>query len=124
MAQSPSLGVAHAAGDRSTAGWRSRYLMALTWAFTLFSSARLVSYLPTLWAICASGESSQHSLWTWGIWLGSNLTMALWLHEQNGRRVNRAVAVNAFNAFMCGAIAASIAWLRWLQPGAAFPTLF
>ena len=42
--------------------------------------------------------------------------MALWLHEQNGRRVNRAVAVNAFNAFMCGAIAASIAWLRWPMP--------
>ena len=52
------------------------------------------------------------------------LATALWLREHNGGHVNRAVAVNAFNAFMCGAIAASIAWLRWLQPGAAFPTLF
>jgi len=85
------------------ASWHSRYLLALTWAFTLFSSARLVSYLPTLWAIVASGDSGQHSVWTWGIWLGSNLTMALWLHEQHGQRWTRAAVVNAVNAAMCAA---------------------
>jgi hypothetical protein len=81
----------------------THYLLVLTWAFTLFSSARLVSYLPTLWAICASGDSSQHSLWTWGTWLGSNLTMALWLHEQHGRQWTRAAAVSLVNAAMCAA---------------------
>jgi hypothetical protein len=85
------------------AALHGRYLQVLTWAFTLFSSARLVSYLPTLWAIGASGDSSQHSLWTWGIWLGSNLTMALWLHEQHGRRWTRAAVVNVVNAAMCAA---------------------
>ena len=103
---------------------RKRQLSLLSGSFALFNSLRVVAYLPTLLAIQSSGHADQHSLFTWLTFLGANLTMALWLHEQNGRRVNRAVAVNAFNAFMCGAIAASIAWLRWLQPGAAFPTLF
>lgn len=85
----------------AASAWRTRYLVVLTWAFTLFSSARLVSYLPTLWAICASGDSSQHSLWTWAIWFGSNLTMALWLHEQHGQRWTRAALVNSVNAAMC-----------------------
>ena len=87
--------------DRSS--WRSSYLLALTWGFTLFSAARIVSYLPTLWAICSSGESSQHSLWTWGIWLGSNLTMAAWLYEQAEQRVTRAAMINVVNAAMCAA---------------------
>lgn len=80
---------------------RSLYLWALTWAFTLFNSVRVLAYLPTLWAIHHSGDSSQHSLWTWCTWLGANLTMAAWLHESNGRRVSRAVVVNACNATMC-----------------------
>lgn len=79
------------------------HLVLLTWAFTFFSSVRVVSYLPTLWAICASGDSSQHSLWTWGTWLGSNLTMALWLHEQHGQTWTRAAVVNLVNAAMCAA---------------------
>lgn len=91
------------AGTRPALGLRARYLQLLTWAFTLFSSARVVSYLPTLAAICASGESSQHSLWTWGIWLGSNVTMAAWLFEQNGQKWTRAAVVNAVNAAMCAA---------------------
>ena len=82
---------------------RRRYLWLLGWAFSILSSARLLSYLPTLWAICASRDSSQHSLWTWGIWLGSNLTMALWLYEQHGQRWSRAAAVNVVNATMCAA---------------------
>ena len=82
---------------------RSRYLQLLTWAFTLFNSARLVSYLPTIWAIHASGDSSQHSLWTWGTWLGANLTMAAWLYEKEDRRISRAMLVNVSNAAMCAA---------------------
>lgn len=89
------------------------YPTVLTWLFTAFSSLRIVSYLPTLAAILSSGDSAQHSLWTWGLWLGSNLTMAAWLHEQAGRRMNRAVAVNLCNASMCAATAAVIAAYRF-----------
>lgn len=103
----------------------TRSLPLLSAAFALFNSLRIVAYLPTLAAIQASGQADQHSLFTWLSFLGANLTMALWLHEQNGRRMNRAVAVNAFNALMCGAIAASIAWLRWVQPFSGhFPNHF
>ena len=96
-------------------GWRSRsrpaaapvlrteslYLRLLTWAFTVFNSVRVAAYLPTLYALHLSGDSSQHSLWTWATWVGANATMAAWLYEQNGRTMNRAVAVNIGNAAMC-----------------------
>lgn len=75
----------------------------LTWAFTLFNSVRMLAYIPTMWAVQASGDSSQHSLWTWCTWLGANLTMAAWLYEQNGQRLGRAVVVNIGNAAMCTA---------------------
>jgi uncharacterized RDD family membrane protein YckC len=88
---------------------RPFYLAALTWAFTLFNSLRALSYLPTMWAIQSSGDSSQHSLWTWCTWLGANLTMAAWLYEQNGQRLGRAVAVNLGNAAMCAVTVALIA---------------
>jgi len=77
------------------------YLLLLTWAFTIFNSIRVVAYLPTMWAIATSVNSSQHSLWTWLTWLGANVTMAAWLYEHNGRRMNRVVAVNIGNASMC-----------------------
>lgn len=80
---------------------RKAYLSLLTWAFTLFSSLRLVAYLPTLWAIYSTGDSSQHSLWTWCSWFGANLTMAAWLYERDRGRVDRAVLVSMSNAAMC-----------------------
>ena len=92
--------------------WRAGYLLVLTWGFTLFGTARIVSYLPTLWAICSSGQSSQHSLWTWGIWFGSNLTMAAWLYEQAEQRWTRASVINAINAAMCAATFAVILLFR------------
>lgn len=76
-------------------------LQALTWAFAFFNSVRMLAYLPTTWAIFSSGDSNQHSLWTWFTWLGANATMAAWLHEHNGHRVDKAVAVNIGNALMC-----------------------
>ena len=88
---------------------RTAYLAALTWAFTLFNSVRTLAYLPTMWAIWASGDSSQHSLWTWCTWLGANATMAAWLYEHNGQRGNRAVVVNIGNATMCAATVVLIA---------------
>lgn len=85
----------------SAAPPRRAYLQLLAWAFTLFNSVRVLAYLPTMWAVQASGDSSQHSLLTWITWLGANVTMAAWLYEQNGQRVHRAVAVNMCNAAMC-----------------------
>lgn len=79
----------------------SSYLAVLTWLFTLFNSMRVFAYLPTLLAIFTSGDSSQHSLLTWVTWVGANSTMAVWLYEHNGRRLNRAIAVNACNSLMC-----------------------
>ena len=83
---------------------RAAYVRVLAWAFTLFNSVRVAAYLPTMWAICQSGESSQHSLWTWCTWLGANATMAAWLYETHDRRLDRVVMVNAGNAAMCAAV--------------------
>ncbi len=91
---------------------RQHYLVLLGWAFTLFNSVRVFSYLPTLWAIHASGDSSQHSLITWLTWLGANVTMAAWLYEHNGQRCNRAVMVNIGNATMCLITCLVIGWHR------------
>ena len=79
-------------------------LSLLTWAFMLFNSIRLVAYLPTTWAIYSSGDSSQHSLWTWGTWFCANVTMSLWLIERNGSRLDGAAMVNIGNALMCLAV--------------------
>lgn len=49
---------------------RAIYLKFLTPAFALFSSARVVAYLPTIWAIHETGDASQHSVWTWLTWAG------------------------------------------------------
>jgi hypothetical protein len=87
---------------------RALYLAVLTWAFTLFNTVRVIAYLPTIWAIHSSGDSSQHSLWTWLTWLGANATMAAWLYEQNGQKCERAVLVNVGNATMCLATAVLI----------------
>lgn len=87
----------------ASAAPRRRYVTLLGWAFTLFNSVRVVAYLPTIWALWVSGDSGQHSLWTWCTWFGANLTMALWLRERNGGRFCRAAAVNLCNATMCAA---------------------
>jgi hypothetical protein len=87
--------------NRSTGALRRNYLRVLCWAFTLFNTMRVVAYLPTVWVIVQSGDSSQHSLWTWFTWAGANATMAAWLYETNQQRPCRAVAVNAANAAMC-----------------------
>lgn len=91
---------------------RPRYLTVLAWSFALFSAARLVAYLPTIWAIWSSGDSQQHSLLTWLTWAGANVTMAAWLYEHDGRRLTRSVAVNACNAAMCVATSVLIVALR------------
>ena len=89
-----------------------RYLAALGALFALFNSARVLAYLPTIWAVAASGDSSQHSLLTWCTFFGGNSTMAVWLWEQNGGRCNAAIAASGGNALMCLAIIAVVAWTR------------
>ena len=91
---------------------REAYRWVLTGSFTLFNSVRMLAYLPTMWAIAVSGDSSQHSLWTWCTWFGANLTMAGWLYEQGGQRVSRAVVVNLGNASMCAGTVVLIAAYR------------
>jgi hypothetical protein len=91
---------------------RSRYLATLGALFTLFNSARVLAYLPTVWAVMWTGDSSQHSLWTWCTFFGGNATMAVWLWENNGRRRHAAVVASSGNALMCLAIIAVIAWTR------------
>jgi hypothetical protein len=95
-----------------SASLRRHYLVVLTWSFTLFSAVRVLTYVPTIAAIVASGDSSQHSLWTWLTWTGANLTMSAWLYEHNGQRAKRAVAVNIGNALMCLVTTAVILWQR------------
>ncbi len=92
---------------------RQRYLALLTWAFTLFNSVRVLSYVPTMLTIWHSGNSDQHSLLTWLTWLGANATMAAWLYEHNGQHVNRAILVNIGNAAMCGLTTLMITWFRF-----------
>jgi len=91
---------------------RSVYLTLLTWTFTAFNSVRVLGYLPTVLAIIESGNSSQHSLLTWITWLGANSTMAAWLYEHNGRRLNKAVVVNIGNSTMCLATTLVIVYFR------------
>lgn len=115
------LALAHPAGGRTAPSGEagaapqaaSRYRSVLTWLFAVFSFTRVLAYLPTLWSIFATGNSSQHSLVTWLTWVGANATMAAWLYEQNGRRVNRAITVSSRNAVMCAAIATAVAWFRF-----------
>jgi hypothetical protein len=84
-------------------------------AFLLCNGARVLAYLPTLWAIHASGDTSQHSLWTWGTWMMANLTMGLWLFERDrgcGGRLDRAVLISVMNGVMCLSAVLLILWLR------------
>jgi hypothetical protein len=88
------------------------YLRLLTWSFVLFNTLRFAAYLPTVWAIQQSGDSNQHSLWTWLTWFGANLTTAAWLYEQDGQRLGRVAIVSACNAAMCLGVSVMLVWYR------------
>ena len=109
---SPDAGVVAAGHQTAADGAPRAGVDLLAWSFTLFNSLRVVSYLPTVWAIHTSRDSSQHALSTWLIWMGANLTMAAWLHRHNGGRIDRAVAVNVGNAVMCLATLLLIVFYR------------
>jgi hypothetical protein len=72
-----------------------------------------MSYMPAMLAIWEQRDSSQHSVLTWLIWSGSNLTMCAWLFEQNGRRMNGAAWVCLANATMCAGTLALVLAFRW-----------
>jgi hypothetical protein len=99
-----------APGDASAL--RRAYLRLLLMAFSLFNSIRLITYLPTIVAIHAHGDSSQYSLWTWTMWIGANLSMAAWLYETNGRKFDAVVGMNLGNAVMCSATSLAIVYYR------------
>lgn len=104
-----------ALGDREETGSstsRKVYLRLLAVAFTLFSSVRLLTYIPTIWAIHVSQSSDQHSLFTWLSWVGANGTMAAWAHESNGQRLDPVCVVNIGNAVMCLATCIAIVHYR------------
>jgi hypothetical protein len=88
------------------------YLRVLIWSFTLCNTARVISYVPTMFAIQVNWDSSQHSLWTWCTWLGANITMAAWLYEKEGRRLTAATLVSIGNAAMCAATLTLIVSVR------------
>jgi hypothetical protein len=89
-----------------------RVASALKLAFNAFSALRVVAYLPTVWAIAASADATQHSLFTWCVFAGANATLAARLYTEQGRRIGACVAVSAVNALMCLLIVALIAWYR------------
>ncbi|MFT3817587.1 MAG: hypothetical protein QM750_08175 [Rubrivivax sp.] len=91
--------------------------LVLAWAFNFFGSVRLLTYLPTIWTIHTSGASNQHSLLTWLMWLGANLTMGLMLLQQaprgSGGSGSRTAAWFSFgNAAMCALTSVAIAIYR------------
>ncbi|NLD54911.1 MAG: hypothetical protein GX652_09655 [Burkholderiaceae bacterium] len=97
-------------GDASVV--RRTYLRLLLMAFTLFNSIRLLTYLPTIVAIHGSSDSSQHSLWTWTMWIGANVSTAAWLYETNGRKLDPVIVMSIGNALMCSATSLAIVYYR------------
>ena len=92
--------------------WRGAYLRLLAIAFTFFSSVRILTYVPTIWAIQMSQSSDQYSLFTWISWVGANGTMAAWIYEGNGQKLDPICVVNIGNALMCLATCIAIAYYR------------
>jgi hypothetical protein len=91
---------------------RKAYLRLLAIAFTFFSSVRILTYVPTIWAIQVSQSSDQYSLFTWISWVGANGTMAAWAYESNGQKFDPVCIVNIGNALMCFATSIAIVYYR------------
>jgi hypothetical protein len=80
--------------------------------FGPLQALRMTAYLPTLWAIHASGSSTQYAAWTWLAFFCANLSMALSLLRRGTGRVDRYVLVNLINALMSLAVFALIVAYR------------
>ena len=109
----PAAAVRPSAGTERCQRHRAVYQRLLDGAFNVFCATRLLTYLPTFWAIWASADSSQHSFWTWGAWMASNATMSAWLYEKNGRQTDKAVVVTLGNSLMCATACVLILAYRW-----------
>jgi hypothetical protein len=80
----------------------SLYLNCLTWMFLFWSSARILTYVPTILKLLRPDASARdYSLATWICWVMSNATFGLYLYEQSGRELNILALVNAGNTLMC-----------------------
>lgn len=102
---------AAAAADRPAAP-SDLYLRCMRWVFLFFNSTRLFAYLPTIVTLWQQHGSNQHSLITWLVFAGANASMAAWLYEEHGRRLDRAIVVSIGNAVMCLTTALLIIALR------------
>lgn len=91
---------------------RRTYRRALRWVTSLFGSLRVFTYVPTILTLIASADSSQYSLLTWGAWVMANASMTASIYEQNGRKLDHLVLVNACNALMCLVTMAVICYYR------------
>lgn len=89
-----------------------RHQRLLERAVTVFNSLRLLAYLPTVAAIAASGDASQHSLLTWAVWTGANLSTALWLWDRDGR-LGGVAGLSLANGAVCAGIWGLILGLRF-----------
>jgi hypothetical protein len=98
--------------EQQSANKTSLYVKVLVWAFGIFSFARVLAYLPTIFAICQAGDSGQHSLLTWATWFGAHLTMAGVLYEKSGGRFDSTIAVTLGNAALCLLTVSVIVWQR------------
>lgn len=97
---------------REAATRRGPYLRCVHWLFLVSSSGRLFAYLPTILTLWEQRSSNQHSLITWLVFAVANASMAAWLYEQHGRRLDRAILVSMGNAVMCTATAVLILTYR------------
>ncbi|OZI31095.1 hypothetical protein CAL29_24480 [Bordetella genomosp. 10] len=93
----------------ATRGIYRRCLSRLT---NFFGAIRVVTYVPTILALCESGNSSQYSIATWLLWIAANVTMTVSLWEQNDRKPNNLIVINLFNTMMCLITIGFIAYFR------------
>jgi hypothetical protein len=91
---------------------RRKYRKFLRWTTNLFGSLRVFTYLPTILTLWASADSSQYSLLTWTAWVIANASLTASIYEQNGRKLDNLVLVNACNAMMCLVTVGVIFYLR------------
>jgi hypothetical protein len=93
--------------------WHEVYVTAITWGYVFWNTVRILTYIPTLLMLLKPDASARYySLATWGSWVLSNGTLALYLFEQSGREFNALVLLNAGNTIMCLVTCALILRLR------------
>ena len=103
--------------------WHEVYVTAITWGYVFWNTVRILTYIPTVRMLLKPDASAQHySLATWGSWILSNGTLALYLFEQSGREFNALVLLNTGNAVMCLVTCALIVRLRRRERGAREPS--